>query len=137
MSAWWMSRSIMAAAVTSSPKISPQRSERVFGPGLLSPVRHAPSLRGGAALGGGLGKDILSDADDTFLGGFDMPGDATASLEASSCATGWKGRHRLEINGTEGSAWWDMEEFNKLHVMFVKDQEEGVGGFRDVLVTER
>jgi predicted dehydrogenase len=81
-------------------------------------------------------KSILSPADDTFLAGFDMPAGATASLEASSCATGWKGRHRVEVNGTLGSAWWDMEEFNKLHVMFVKDQEEGVGGFRDVLVTE-
>ena len=80
---------------------------------------------------------ILSDADDTFLAGFEMPGGATASLEASSCATGWKSRHRIEVNGTEGSAWWDMEEFNKLHVMFVSDQRQGVGGFRDVLVTEQ
>jgi len=85
----------------------------------------------------GSARSILSDADDTFLGGFDMPDGATASLEASSCATGWKGRHRIEINGTEGSVWWDMEEFNKLHVMLVKDQREGIGGFRDVLVTER
>jgi predicted dehydrogenase len=85
----------------------------------------------------GSATSILSDADDAFLAGLVMPGGATASLEASSCATGWKGRHRIEINGTEGSAWWDMEEFNKLHVMFVIDQREGVGGFRDVLVTER
>jgi predicted dehydrogenase len=84
----------------------------------------------------GWAKSILTDADDAFLGGFEMDGGATASLEGSSCATGWKGRHRIEINGTEGSAWWDMEEFNKLHVMFRKDQTEGVGGFRDVLVTE-
>jgi predicted dehydrogenase len=84
----------------------------------------------------GSATSILSEADDTFLGGFEMPGGATASLEASSCATGWKGRHRIEINGTEGSTWWDMEEFNKLHVMFATDQAEGVGGFRDVLVTE-
>jgi predicted dehydrogenase len=82
----------------------------------------------------GSAKQLLSD---TFLAGFDMPGDATASLEASSCATGWKGRHRIEVNGTEGSAWWDMEEFNKLHVMLVADQGQGIGGFRDVLVTER
>jgi predicted dehydrogenase len=85
----------------------------------------------------GSAKSILTDADDAFLCGFEMPEGATASLEASSCATGWKARHRIEINGTEGSAWWDMEEFNKLHVMFVKDQREGVGGFRDVLVTEQ
>jgi predicted dehydrogenase len=81
---------------------------------------------------------ILSDADDAFIAAFELPGGATASLEASSCATGWKGRHRVEVNGTDGSAWWDMEEFNKLHVMFVRDErEDGVGGFRDLLVTER
>lgn len=84
----------------------------------------------------GSAKSVLTEADDTFLAGLEMPGGATASLEASSCATGWKARHRVEINGTEGSLWWDMEEFNKLHVMFVKDQQEGAGGFRDVLVTE-
>jgi predicted dehydrogenase len=84
----------------------------------------------------GWAKTILSGEDDAFLGGFELAGGATASLEGSSCATGWKGRHYIEVNGTKGSAWWDMEEFNKLHVMFVKDQREGVGGFRDVLVTE-
>jgi predicted dehydrogenase len=84
----------------------------------------------------GSATSILSDADDAFLGGFDMANGATASLEASSCATGWKGRHRIELNGTDGSVWWDMEEFNKLHVMLTRDQAEGVGGFRDVLVTE-
>jgi len=84
----------------------------------------------------GSAKSILSDEDDTFLGGFELANGATASLEGSSCATGWKGRNRIELNCTEGSAWWDMEEFNKLHVMFTEDQRQGVGGFRDVLVTE-
>jgi predicted dehydrogenase len=84
----------------------------------------------------GAAKSILSEEDDTFLGGFELANGATASLEGSSCATGWKGRHRIELNGSEGSAWWDMEEFNKLHVMFVEDQRQGTGGFRDVLVTE-
>ncbi|HET6507850.1 MAG TPA: Gfo/Idh/MocA family oxidoreductase [Baekduia sp.] len=84
----------------------------------------------------GTAQPILTGADDTFLAGFEMAGGATASLEASSCATGWKARHRIEVNGTEGSAWWDMEDFNKLHVMFVEDQRQGLGGFRDVLVTE-
>lgn len=81
-------------------------------------------------------RSILSEADDAFIAAFEMANGASASLEASCCATGWKGRQRLEVNGSLGSAWWDMEEFHKLHVMFVKDQAEGVGGFRDVLVTE-
>jgi predicted dehydrogenase len=29
-----------------------------------------------------------------------------------------------------------MEDLNRLHVLFLADQREGVGGFRDVLVTE-
>jgi predicted dehydrogenase len=85
----------------------------------------------------GTAQSILTDADDTFLAGLQLRDGATASLEASSCATGWKARHRIEINGTEGSLWWDMEDFNKLHVMFTKDQQEGVGGFREVLMTEK
>ncbi len=44
----------------------------------------------------GSAKSILSDEDDTFLGGFELANGATASLEGSSCATGWKGRNRIE-----------------------------------------
>src|SRR6266568_4938552 len=29
-----------------------------------------------------------------------------------------------------------MEDFSRLHVMFVDDQRQGLGGFRDVLVSE-
>ncbi len=84
----------------------------------------------------GTAQSILTTEDDAFIGAYELPGGASASLEGSSCATGWKGRHRVEVNGTEGSVWWDMEEFNKLHVMFAADQRDGLGGFRDVLVTE-
>jgi predicted dehydrogenase len=79
---------------------------------------------------------FLSDNDDAFSALLELPGGGTGVLEASRCATGWKGRHRIEIEGTEGSAWWDMEDFNRLHVSFVADQSNGVGGFRDILVTE-
>jgi predicted dehydrogenase len=79
---------------------------------------------------------FVSDVDDAFSALLELPRGATASLEASRCATGWKGRHRIEIEGSQGSAWWDMEDLNRLHVMFVEDQAQGAGGFRDVLVTE-
>jgi predicted dehydrogenase len=79
---------------------------------------------------------FLSEAEDAFQALLRLPGGGTATLEGSRCATGWKGRHRIEIEGTEGSAWWDMEDLNRLHVMFAADQREGAGGFRDVLVTE-
>jgi predicted dehydrogenase len=79
---------------------------------------------------------LMSQTEDAFQALLDLPEGGTATLEASRCATGWKGRHRIEIEGTDGSAWWDMEDLNRLHVMFVSDQHDGVGGFRDVLVTE-
>jgi predicted dehydrogenase len=79
---------------------------------------------------------ILSPTEDAFQTVLELAGGGTAVLEASRCATGWKGRHRIEIEGTEGSAWWDMEDLNRLHVLFLADQHDGAGGFRDVLVGE-
>jgi predicted dehydrogenase len=76
------------------------------------------------------------DGDDCFAALFHMGGAGTATLEASRFATGWKARQRYEVSGTEGAAWWDMEDMNRLHVMFRKDGQESLGGFRDVLVTE-
>ena len=79
---------------------------------------------------------FVSEAEDAYTAAFELAGGAAATLEASRCATGWKGRQRLEVNGSEGSLWWDMEDVNRLHVFFVQDEREGLGGFRDVLVTQ-
>jgi predicted dehydrogenase len=40
------------------------------------------------------------------------------------------------LNGSDGSLWWDMEDPNRLHVFFTSDERDGLGGFRDVLVTQ-
>jgi len=80
---------------------------------------------------------FLSESEDAFVATLELPDGAVASLEASRCATGWKGRHRVELNGTEGSLWWDMEDLNRLHVFLVADEGDRLGGFRSVLVTER
>jgi predicted dehydrogenase len=79
---------------------------------------------------------FVSDVDDAFAAMLELPGGAVAWLEASRCALGWKGRHRIELNGSEGSLWWDMEDINRLHVFLTSDEREGIGGFRDVLVTQ-
>jgi predicted dehydrogenase len=76
-----------------------------------------------------------SASEDQFAAVLDLPGGATATLEASRCALGWKGRHRVELNGSEGSLWWDMEDPNRLHVFLLEDERERLGGFRDVVVT--
>ena len=78
---------------------------------------------------------FVSPSEDQFAAVLDLPGGATATLEASRCALGWKGRQRVELNGTEGSLWWDMEDPNRLHVFFLEDERERLGGFRDVIVT--
>ena len=80
---------------------------------------------------------FVSAAEDAYVAAAELPDGALASLEASRCATGWKGLQRIEVNGTDGSFWWNMEDLNRLHVFLVKDEREGLGGFRDVLVTER
>jgi predicted dehydrogenase len=79
---------------------------------------------------------VVSDVDDAFAALVELPDGASGALEASRVATGWKGRHRLELNGADGSLWWDMEDPNRLHVFLAEDEAEGIGGFRDVLVTQ-
>ena len=75
--------------------------------------------------------------EDAYAAVLELTGGALATLEASRCATGWKGRQRIELNGSAGSLWWDLEDLNRLHVYLVQDDSGGLGGFRDVLVTER
>jgi predicted dehydrogenase len=79
---------------------------------------------------------LVSDVEDAFVAVFELAGGLVAALEASRVATGWKGHHRFELNGSDGSIWWDMEDPNRLHVFFAADERDGVGGFRDVLVTQ-
>jgi predicted dehydrogenase len=81
--------------------------------------------------------DVLPvEVEDAYAAVFDLGGSAMANLEASRCATGWKGRQYIELNCSEGSLWWNMEDLNRLHAFFVEDEREGLGGFRDVLVTQ-
>lgn len=75
-------------------------------------------------------------AEDAFAAALELPGGALATLEASRYATGWKGHHRIELNGTDGAAWWDMEDPNRLHLFLAADERDGLGGHRAILVTE-
>ena len=76
------------------------------------------------------------DVEDAYVAAVDLRGGGIGSLEASRVARGWKGRQVVEVNGTEGSLWWDMEDLNRLHVFYAADEAAGIGGFRDVLVTQ-
>lgn len=77
-----------------------------------------------------------SGAEDAFVATIDLPGGTVASLEASRVARGWKGRHTIEVNGSRGSVGWDMEDMNRLHVFLAEDEQSGLAGFRDILVTQ-
>jgi predicted dehydrogenase len=79
---------------------------------------------------------FVSDVDDAYAAIFELGDGAIATLEASRVASGWKGRHRIELNGSDGSIWWDMEDPNRLHVFLFADERERLGGFRDIVVTQ-
>ncbi|HVQ23484.1 MAG TPA: Gfo/Idh/MocA family oxidoreductase [Candidatus Saccharimonadia bacterium] len=76
------------------------------------------------------------DVEDAYVAAVDLRGGGIASLEVSRVAWGWKGRQRIEVNGTRGSLWWDMEDLNRLHVFYSDDEADRTGGFRDILVTQ-
>ncbi len=60
---------------------------------------------------------------------------ALASLEATRFAPGRKNSLTIEINGSGGSLFFDLEEMNRLRFYNAADPE-GRRGFRDILVTE-
>ena len=60
---------------------------------------------------------------------------ALASLEATRFAPGRKNSITLEINGSAGSVFFDLEEMNRLRFFNRRDPQDRQG-FRDIIVTE-
>jgi predicted dehydrogenase len=60
---------------------------------------------------------------------------ALASLEATRFAPGRKNSITLEINGSTGSVFFDLEEMNRLKFYSTREPQDRQG-FRDILVTE-
>src|SRR5205807_10363519 len=75
------------------------------------------------------------DVDDavTMIGRF--RNGALASLEATRFALGRKNSITLEINGSAGSLFFDLEEMNQLKFFSGRDPQDRQG-FRDIIVTE-
>jgi predicted dehydrogenase len=84
----------------------------------------------------GSGELLPVEVEDAYAAALRLDNGALATLEASRVATGRKGRQVIELNGSDGSLWWDMEDLNRLHVFFTTEEATGLGGFRDVLVTQ-
>jgi predicted dehydrogenase len=80
----------------------------------------------------GKGKVTVDDAV-TMIGRF--KNGALASLEATRFAPGRKNCITLEINGSAGSLFFDLEEMNRLRFYNAADPQDRQG-FRDILVTE-
>ena len=78
------------------------------------------------------GKVAVDDAV-TMIGRF--KNGALASLEATRFAPGRKNSITLEINGSAGSLFFDLEEMNRLRFYNAADPRDRQG-FRDILVTE-
>jgi predicted dehydrogenase len=78
------------------------------------------------------GKVAVDDAV-TMIGRF--KNGALASLEATRFAPGRKNCITLEINGSAGSLFFDLEEMNRLRFYNAADPQDRQG-FRDILVTE-
>ena len=68
-----------------------------------------------------------------FLGRF--AGGAVATYEATRLATGRKNGLRIEINGSDGSLAFDLEEMNELR-FYRTDEDPATAGFRRILVTD-
>ncbi len=60
---------------------------------------------------------------------------ALATLEATRFAPGRKNALTIEINGSEGSLFFDLEQMNRLRFYRTRDREEQ-RGFREIIVTE-
>ncbi len=79
-----------------------------------------------------LGKVTVDDAV-SVIGRF--RNGALASLEATRFAPGRKNALTIEINGSEGSLVFDLEEMNRLQFYRTRDAKEQ-RGFREIIVTE-
>lgn len=75
------------------------------------------------------------DVDDAaiFLAKFENG--ALGSFEATRFAAGRRNHERIEINGSKGSLWFDLENMNNLHYYSTEDGAD-VQGFRTIQVNE-
>ncbi|GGM59999.1 putative dehydrogenase [Halarchaeum rubridurum] len=69
--------------------------------------------------------------DDAFSAQAELANGATATFEATRCATGHKNTNAIEVEGTEGAVRFDLERLNELDVLRGDDR-----GFETVLVTD-
>jgi predicted dehydrogenase len=75
-------------------------------------------------------------ADEGNLALVEFASGATGTLESSGVATGHRNQHTWEINGSQGSLAWDLEDPNHLQVFIDGGPLPAVRGFTNVSVTD-
>ncbi len=95
-------------------------------------IKERPLAAGPGSASGGTGTVTVDDAA-LFFGRLD--GGAIASFEATRFATGRRNALRIEVNGSLGSAAFDMERMNELE-FFDNALPAPEQGFRRILVTD-
>lgn len=83
----------------------------------------------------GEGRKEKVTVDDAVIALVEFENGAIGTLEASRFAPGRKNHHTIEINGSKGSIYFDLERLNELQVYSTEDPPD-TQGFHDVLVTE-
>jgi predicted dehydrogenase len=73
--------------------------------------------------------------DDATISLIEFESGGVGTIEASRFARGRKNHHRIEINGSRGSIYFDLERLNELRFYSLDDPPE-IRGFHDVLLTE-
>lgn len=86
-----------------------------------------PSVSGGLA-------DVT--ADDHNVAIVEFVNGAIGTIESSCISTGRKNQNIFEINGSEGSLWFDLEDLDHLHVCLPEEQGEDMAGFSRISVTK-
>jgi predicted dehydrogenase len=78
-------------------------------------------------------KPVTSEDNSAFLANFDCG--ALGIFETSRVASGRKNALTFEINGSKGSAKFELERLDELNVFFADDPDY-LQGFRNIMVTE-
>jgi predicted dehydrogenase len=73
---------------------------------------------------------------DSFGALLEFQNGAMGVFQASSVASGHDNQEVIEINGTQGSLIFNLEDLNHLHVFLKGREPQIVNGFTDVLVTK-
>jgi predicted dehydrogenase len=76
------------------------------------------------------------DVDDAFVSMVKFRGGAIGSIEATRLAAGRKNHQRVEVHGSEGSLYFDLERLNELQYYSTADPPDR-RGFRNIYVTEK